>query len=172
MTSSALYNKLLSLAQTHAEPESLEQILAIRAPDARHAWGHKHLVSKNPGLADIMDNNAFTAHLHSSGPYIEGKGAKVHEIIVDEHKRKAVIHMSYFLAAKGSEETVEQDLVWVLTFTEETEEERSGNLDGILINESVEFIDASTGMRVGSMARALYGELSEDVRGSITVTEW
>lgn len=77
--------------------------------------------------------------------------------------------MSYFLIPTGSTETVEQDLIWVLKFTDEGETE--GGVDGVLIKESVEFIDAAASSRLGSVVRSLHGELKEDVRGGITLKE-
>ncbi|KAK7053040.1 hypothetical protein VNI00_004361 [Paramarasmius palmivorus] len=163
MAPSALYSKLFSLAQAHAEPKDLDQILNIRSRDAIHAWGHNYLVSKNPGLADRMDNDAFEAHLINSGRYLDMGSSQVHDIIVDEHKRRAVIHMSYFLKPKDSKEMVEHDLIWTLKFTDEDKE------DEILIKESVEFIDAAAGARVGAIVQEIHGEIDELTRGSITL---
>jgi hypothetical protein len=166
---SPLYDKLLSLAQAHASPKDAAHILSIRAPDALHAWGHNYLVSRNAGLQDRMDNAALNAHLHSTGPHIAGARTEVHDIVVDEHQRKATIHMSYFLTPTGSDETVENNLIWTLKFTEEGEVE--GGVDGVLIKESVEYIDAAASSRLGSIIRSLHGELKEDVRGGITLKE-
>ncbi|KAJ6542883.1 hypothetical protein B0H19DRAFT_841523, partial [Mycena capillaripes] len=110
-----------------------------------HYWGHNHLVSKNPCLQGL-DNAALEAHLQSTGMLLESLGGEVTDIIVDEHTRKATLRMSYFLKPKGSEETVENDLIWVLKFTEEGEIE--GGADGILIKESTEFIDATASARL------------------------
>ncbi|KAJ7146129.1 hypothetical protein C8R44DRAFT_756653 [Mycena epipterygia] len=169
MTPSPLYSKLLSLSQAHAVPDDLAHILAIRAPDAIHAWGHNYLLSRNPGLRDRMDNTAFEDHLKTTGPYLDHDRSEIHDIIIDEHKRKSVIHMSYFLTPTGSTETVEQDLIWVLKFTDEGETE--GGVDGVLIKESVEFIDAAASSRLGTVVRSLHGELKENVRGGITLKE-
>lgn len=169
MAPSPLYSKLLSLAQAHANPKDEAEILSIRSPDARHAWGHNCLVSRNPGLQDRMDNAAFRSHLHTTGPYLDDGRSEVHHIMIDENQRKAVIHMSYFLTPKGSKETVENDLIWILKFTDEGEVE--GGVDGILIKESVEFIDAAASSRLGTVIRELHGELNEGVRGGITLKE-
>lgn len=157
MAPSALYAKLLSLSQSHAIPKGgAAELLAIRSIDARHLWGPKYLVSKNPKLGESMDNDSFKAHLYSTGPYLaSSSSSKVHEIIVDEHKRNSVIHMSYFLTPKGSEETVEQDLIWRLRFTDEGEVE--GGIDGVLIKETVEYIDAAASSRLGTVIRSLNG---------------
>ncbi|KAF2136025.1 uncharacterized protein K452DRAFT_292746 [Aplosporella prunicola CBS 121167] len=169
MAPSILYTKLHTLAQAHATPRSLDHILSIRAPNAVHAWGHNYLVSRNARLQERMDNAAFKAHLLSTGKYISASRSVVHSITVDEHARSATVHMSYFLSPKGSEETVENDLVWLLRFTDE--EEVPGGVDGVLIKESVEFVDAAASARLGGWIREVHGELSEDVRGGITLKE-
>ncbi|RDX56214.1 hypothetical protein OH76DRAFT_605557 [Lentinus brumalis] len=173
---SPLYARLHYLAQSHALPRDVDELLTIRHPSATHAWGHNHLVRNNAGLQDRMDNAAFAAHLASSGRYLTSptENAKVHEITVDEHKRTAVVHMSYYLMAKGSsdDEVVENDLIWLLRFTEEAEQE-VGGVDGVRIKESVEFIDASASARLGTLVRAANGgqEVGGDVRGGITLKE-
>ena len=96
----------------------------------------------------------------------------MHDVVVDEYKRTAIVHMSYYLMAKGSagDEVVENDLIWTLKFTEEAEQE-AGGLEGVRIKESVEFIDASASARVGTLVRSVHGELAEGVRGGITLKE-
>lgn len=177
---STLYAKLRELALAHAQPDSVKQILAIRHPLAIHAWGHNYLVQHNPGLQDHMDNAAFAAHLASTGRYITyaPQGEKVHDVMVDEWERVAVVRMSYFLKAKkaggeseGESEVVENDLIWTLRFTQETEQEISG-IDGIRIIESVEYIDASASARLGTLVRVeTGGEIGDDVRGGIVLKE-
>jgi hypothetical protein len=173
---SPLYTKLLSLSQSHAEAKSFEEIFTIRSPDAIHAWGHNYLVSRNQGLQDRMDNDAFKSHLLTTGPYLddEAGSAATHDILIDERKRKAVIHMSYFLVPKGSEEKVENELIWLLKFTDPDEKELKdpSDVDGILIKESVEYIDAAASSRLGTVIRKLNGgKLNKDVRGGITLQE-
>ena len=164
MAHSVLYKKLLNLSNMHANPSSLEEILAIRSPNAIHAWGHKYLVSRNTKLSEYMDNKTFQAHLNSTGPYIRDSTSEVHAIIIDEHQRMSIIHMSYFLRPAQSNETVEQDLIWMLKFTDNKE------VDKILIKESVEFIDAAASSRIGEIIRDIHGDLNEDVRGGITLS--
>jgi hypothetical protein len=163
MAPSALYKKMHALAQMHAVPDSMGQLLAIRAPDAVHSWGHNYLVSRHPTLADRMDNAAFLAHLKSTGLYLGFGGSQIHDIIVDEQKRQAVVRMSYFLMPQGSEETVEHDLIWLLKFTDDEDAEV------VLIRESVEFIDAAASARLGTVIRSLHGDLEAAVRGGITL---
>lgn len=71
--------------------------------------------------------------------------------------------MSYLLRAAGSEEIVEQDLIWTLKFTDHQQVEE------VLIRETVEFIDAAASSRIGEIIRAIHGEVNEDVRGGITL---
>lgn len=163
MPPSNLYNKLLDLSRKHANPSSLDEILAIRSAEAIHAWGHRYLVSRNPKLGERMDNDAFEAHLKSTGPYLASGEGTIHGIIVDEYQRTSVIHMSYLLQPAKSDEKVEQDLIWTLKFTDEED------VDKILIKETVEFIDAAASSRAGEIIREIHGEVKEDVRGGITL---
>uniref|UniRef100_A0A8H7XN08 glucan endo-1,3-beta-D-glucosidase n=1 Tax=Psilocybe cubensis TaxID=181762 RepID=A0A8H7XN08_PSICU len=163
MNPSILYKKLLYLTTKHAQPSGLEEILAIRSSDAIHAWGHNYLISRNPLLADRMDNEAFKAHLLSTGPYIGDSTSKVHAVTIDEYQRTAVLHMSYFLRPAKSDEIVEQDLIWTIKFTDDEDVEK------ILIKETVEFIDAAASSRLGEIIRSIHGEIAENVRGGITL---
>lgn len=166
---SPLYTRLHTLAQAHAVPDSLDHILSLRSPDAIHAWGHAYLVAKTPALQKRMDNAAFKEHLISSGPFFSGSRTQVHEIIVDEERRRAVILMSYFLTIKGSgkdsgkEETVEHDLVWTLAFTD-------GEGEDVLIKESVEYVDGAAGARMSALVREVHGGQPDGVTGSIGIT--
>lgn len=82
-----------------------------------------------------MDNEAFKAHLKSTGPYLNvAQESIIHSIVVDEHSRQSVIHMSYFLRPVKSEEAIEQDLVWMLKFTDDQDDNK------VLIKEAVEFV--------------------------------
>lgn len=166
MAPTPLYHKLLELSTKHAEPSSLEEILAIRSADAKHAWGHNYLVARNPRLSDHMDNREFEAHLTSTGPYLDSDKSAIHSIVVDEHQRTSVIHMSYFLRPVKSNETVEQDLIWTIKFTDHED------VDKVLIKESVEFIDAAASSQLGEIIRGSHGEVAENVRGGITLREY
>lgn len=75
----------------------------------------------------------------------------------------SVVHMSYLLRAEGSEEVVEQDLIWTLKFS--TDE----LVDEILITESVEFVDAAASARVAEIVRGIHGNVKDDVRGGLTI---
>lgn len=163
MEPSPLYARLLDLSSMHAKPTNLEELFVIRSPDAIHSWGHNYLVRRNPKLGERMDNEAFRAHLHSTGPYLQSGDVKVHDITIDEFRRTSVIHMSYFLRPAQSNETVEQELIWTLKFTDDKA------LDNIFIKESVEFIDAAASSRVGEIIRTIHGYIRDDVRGGITL---
>lgn len=71
--------------------------------------------------------------------------------------------MSYLLRPVKSSETVEQDLIWTLKFTDHED------VDKVLIRETVEFIDAAASSRLGEIIRGIHGEIGEDVRGGITL---
>ncbi|KAJ7632606.1 hypothetical protein FB45DRAFT_509436 [Roridomyces roridus] len=164
--SSPLYSKLLSISQKHATPASLEQLFSIRAPHAIHAWGHNYLLSRNPKLANRMDNDSFMSHVLISSKYLDTESLKIHDIIIDTESRKSAVHMSYFLVPKGSTETIENDLIWMLKFTDDDE------VDKVLIEESVEFIDATASARMGTVSRQMHnGELDERVRGGLALQQ-
>ncbi|KAK8854647.1 hypothetical protein IAR55_003386 [Kwoniella newhampshirensis] len=141
MAPSALYQRLHSLALSHALPSTLDEILSIRSPTAVHSRGHAHLVSLHPLLGEKMDNAAFKNHLLTTGPYLsalsskeEGRTTRVHSITIDEWERRGTVHMSYFLLPKGPDldqdkeedrhdamvrvTVTEQDLIWTLKFTD------------------------------------------------------
>ncbi|OJD33861.1 uncharacterized protein BKCO1_27000102 [Diplodia corticola] len=172
---SPLYRHLHTLATSHALPHSVDHLLSLRHPSATHAWGHAHLVRTNPLLGDVMDNAAFAGHLASTGRYVASAapGATVHEVVVDEWRRRAVVRMSYHLCAKrgaeggeGGAEVVENEVVWTLAFSSEEE------VGEVRIVESVEFVDASASARLGTLVReANGGSVGEDVRGGITLRE-
>lgn len=96
--------------------------------------------------------------------------AKISDIIIDEHRLKASVRMSYFLTMKdetgGAGEMVENDLVWVLSFVK-TEGE---GYDGWRVKDGIEFIDAAASGRMGQLAReANGGTLPEDVKGGLSI---
>ncbi|KAF5388623.1 hypothetical protein D9757_004781 [Collybiopsis confluens] len=165
MPPSDLYSKLWSLSDTHCNPPDLETILSIRSPDAQHGWGHNHLLHLNPVLKGLMDNEAFKAHLLNSGSYLSALDKLTElDIIVDEHQRKASIRMSYFLQAVGSDEVVENDLIWLLKFTDDED------VDKVLIKESIEFVDSTANFKVTRLAKENKGELNQNVTGGLAIT--
>lgn len=115
-----------------------------------------------------MDNAAFARHLQSTGPLLTVASTEVHEILVDEVQRKAMIHMSYYLVPVGeSKEVVENDLIWLLSFTGPGEVQ--GDPEAVLIKNSVEFVDATASARIGVLIKAAQGPLRDDVRGGVGV---
>ena len=165
MSPSDVYNRLLDLAKKHAEPSSPDEVINIRTPDAIHTWGHKYLVSCHPvKLGEQMDNKTFRAHLTGADPYVAACTTVVHSIIVDEHQRAATIHMSYNLQPVQSDEKVEQDLVWMLKFTDDEAIEK------ILIKETKEFIDPTAGERFGQIVQEKLGSrVSDNLRGGLSL---
>jgi hypothetical protein len=83
-------------------------------------------------------------------------------------KRKATIHMSYYLVPVGdSNEVVENDLIWLLTFTGSGEVQ--DDPEAVLIKNSIEFIDATASARIGVLIKATQGPLKQGVRGGVGV---
>jgi hypothetical protein len=164
MAPSQLYSQLYELAKRHGEGDD---ILSIRSPDATHAWGHNRLVSLNPTLQDVMDNEAFAAHLNTTGRLLAGFNHKIHHIIVDEHQRMATIRMSYYLSTITSDEVVENDLIWTLKFTKQGE--IKGDPNAVLIKESIEFVDATANARLGALIRDAQVKIGKDVKGGLGI---
>nr|CEG04738.1 unnamed protein product [Fusarium clavum]CEG05824.1 unnamed protein product [Fusarium clavum] len=164
MAPSQLYSQLYELARRHGEGDD---ILSIRSPDAKHAWGHNRLVSLNPTLQNVMDNEAFATHLKTTGRLLAGFNSKIHEITVDEYQRMATIRMSYYLSTLISDEVVENDLIWTLKFTKQGEVK--GDPNGVLIKESIEFVDATANARLGALLRDAQVEIGKDVKGGLGI---
>lgn len=67
--------------------------------------------------------------------------AKLSDALVDETKREVMLRVSFFMRAKGVEEVVENELVWVLGM-----EEQDGQ--GWKVCRSVEFVDGAAAGRL------------------------
>ncbi|KXJ88598.1 hypothetical protein Micbo1qcDRAFT_166665 [Microdochium bolleyi] len=163
MAPSELYTHLLDLAQRHAAGAD---ILSLRHRDAVHRWGHARLVSQHPCLQHALSNADLLAHFQSTGKLLESCKGETHDIMVDEHQRKATIWMSYFLVTVASEEVVENDLIWTLRFSDEEK------VEDVRIVESVEFIDATASGRANQLLRQAGVEIGEDVMGGLGVVLW
>jgi hypothetical protein len=177
---SALYTHLRQLTVHYLTTTSLDTMLSLRTPDSTHSWGHNHLVSLNPALGPLNSNAEFESHLTSTGPYLAGCETAIKDIMIDEWAMKSTVRMSYFLTPSGpplsqlqekstneaGTETIENDLIWILTFTNPITPD---DLDGIRIKDSVEFIDATASARFGQIARRNHGSLNPVAKGGITV---
>lgn len=73
--------------------------------------------------------------------------AKVSDVLVDETKREVMLRVSYYMRAKGVEEVVENEIVWVLGVEEQQEGEWR-------ISRSVEFVD---GVAAGRLRELMMG---------------
>lgn len=177
---SPLYAHLHTLASRHAAGGP--DLLTLRHPDAIHRWGHAHARRQHPSLQAELTNDGLKAHFASTGPLLVSCTGKVHNIMVDEHQRRATVWMSYFLTTvagkgegDGAREVVENDLIWTLRFSggdgggEGGEGEEEENLEDIRIVESTEFIDPTASGRANELLRRAGVEIGEDVVGGLGV---
>lgn len=113
---------------------NIDRIKKIRSSIGfEHSWGHNYLVSTAPPLAAKLDIEGLIKHLCTMLPHLESWDIQITDISIDELQRRAVVRGSYFMRAKGAQETVENDLVWFLTIEE----------DGKKVQKSMEFLDAA-----------------------------
>lgn len=113
-------------------------MMALRTPDAKHSWGHAAYVQSRKGLLHEMTNHEFTRYMEWHAGVVQGATAQIHEILVDEHKRTAVVRMSIFLTVAGEEDSLEQDMIWILRTNEKAD----------LMTETIEYVDAVTAMKL------------------------
>ncbi|KAJ1328046.1 hypothetical protein MN608_07382 [Microdochium nivale] len=164
MAPSKLYTHLMHLAKRHADGDD---ILSLRHPDAVHGWGHARLVSQHPPLQHRLTNDGLLAHFESTGRLLASCRGETHDIMVDEHQRKATIRMSYHLVTiappPGGGEVVENDLIWTLRFSGEDD------VADVRIIESVEYIDPTASGRANQLLREAGVEIGDDVVGGLGV---
>lgn len=134
-------------AKDESQPDRMDfsRIRALCAPNFRHSWGHKYLVSTKPFLQGTPDVDGFINHLSTMLPRLEGFDAGVTDVVVDEVKIMAILRISFRMRPKDVEEVVENDLLWMLGM----------NRDGKLVEKSVEFID---GVAAGRLAELMMGK--------------
>lgn len=58
------------------------------------------------------------------------------DVLVDEVRKGVMVRVSYYMKAKGSEEAVENDILWILDM-----EERTDGKEGMWVKQSKEFVD-------------------------------
>lgn len=150
--STPLYHRLRATAETFAHAFDTDactgsmdkaRIMAVRTTTCTQSWGHAFYVSSRPGLQGSIDNDAFWSHLSGMANKLETVGSKVHDVIVDESRRAAMVRMSFFITARGAEETVENDMVWFLEMDE----------TGDRIEKSVEYMDGEASKRLGELIK-------------------
>lgn len=76
--------------------------------------------------------------------------AKISDVLVDEAKREVMLRISFFMRAKGVEEVVENEIVWVLGMEEQGEKEQGQ----WKVCWSVEFVD---GVAAGRLKELMMG---------------
>ena len=120
---------------------------ALCSPDFQQSWGHHLFVSTKPQLSGKRDIDGFIDHLSFMLPRLESWDNKVTDIVVDEMKRTVVVRASYYMQAKGVQEKVENDLMWMLKMNE----------DGKKIVKSTEFLDGSAMERLAELMKGAEG---------------
>lgn len=141
-TYSRLFNTAQDFINAFAKDPSLplqmdfDRIGALCAPDFQHSFGHNYAVSLAPPLQGSRDFDGFIAHLQSMLPALESWETNITDVTVDETLMKVFLRISYYMRPKGAskDETVENDLLWLLEMTEVAGEVR--------ISKSKEFVDA------------------------------
>jgi hypothetical protein len=124
-------------AQAHdaTQPHGMNfaRIESLCASDFEHSWGHNYAVSLNPRLQGTFSFAQFTKHLEAMLPNLDSFEITVTDVTVDEMLRKVVLRISFWMLAKGAEERVENDLVWVVEMDEEGKKVRRSRefIDGI-----------------------------------------
>lgn len=123
-------------------PSMISTFLSFRTSDALHSWGHNYFVAHSPILPKgKVDNDTFMTRLNFVLPLLEVMHCDVQDIIVDTRNLKAVVRVSLFMKPRGSEVTVENDLVWFLKLKEVEGE--------VKIVESTEFVDVEAANALG-----------------------
>lgn len=149
---SHLYTQLRDAAETFVvaydfpagQTPNIEGMKSTRSSTYTQRWGHARLISQNLMLQGVIDMEGFLRHLEYLMPNMESVSSKIHDVLVDEHKRKVTVLMSYFLRPKGAEEAVENDLVWILEIDDSGEKVQSG----------IEYMDATAFSRIGELIQA------------------
>jgi hypothetical protein len=115
------------------------RVRAVRSQNYAHTWAHNYLVSKIPGLSDVLDVDGLIHHLNNMTANLDSWDTDVTDVMVDEVRKKVIVRASYWIQPKGLEK-VENDLIWFLDLVEE---------DGAWkVSKSVEFIDGLATVKV------------------------
>ncbi|KAF2111084.1 hypothetical protein BDV96DRAFT_582497 [Lophiotrema nucula] len=161
LSASSLYQTLHATAielvksqeQTPERPERMdhERIRAIRSENRfEHTWGHNYLVSTRPHLSGTHDVDGFIKHVGTMLPKLESWDTDIRDVVVDEFAKRAIVRASYWMKPKGSEEPVENDIVWFLDMEE----------DGKRVKKSVEFVDAAATGRIMEIMMKQAGQVN------------
>jgi hypothetical protein len=152
-TYKALHATALAFLPSQSDNPSLPtridfpRLTALCTPTFTHSFGHAYFASLSPPhLHGALSLSAFTTHLASMLTRLETWEAKVSDVLVDETKREVMLRVSFYMRAKGVEEVVENELVWVLGM-----EEHEGEWK---VCRSVEFVD---GVAAGRLRELMMG---------------
>lgn len=120
-----------------------DRIIAIRTADYRHRWGHNYFKSDKPGLNHTLDIDAFIEHLESMSPNLKSVQTKVPDIFIDETRKAATVRSSFYMTPSGADETIENDIVWLLEMDQ----------DGEKVASAIEFIDVAAAKGIGELVK-------------------
>jgi hypothetical protein len=118
--------------------EVLEAMMAQRASTCKQRWGHAVTVSQMPAIQGQHDNETFGRHLLTMVPHIKSVSSPIHDVLVDEPRRKVTVQASHIIWPKGAEERVENDLVWILEIAKDEDK---------VVN-AIEYLDALATQRI------------------------
>ncbi|KAH3952016.1 hypothetical protein HBI56_148590 [Parastagonospora nodorum] len=133
-------------AQDPSQPQRMnfKRIEKICTTDYEHSWGHNYAVSMNPRLQGTYSFSHFTKHLEAMLPNLESWETTVTDVLVDEAKMKVMLRVSFWMVPKGSQASVENDLLWMLEM----------NHEGRKVKKSTEFVD---GIAAGRLKEIMMG---------------
>jgi hypothetical protein len=117
----------------HPQRMDFDLIKSVVTNDFKHTWGHNYAISLNPRLQGTHSFLLFTKHLEAMLPNLESWETTITDVIVDEVKRKVMLRASFIMVAKGMQEGVENDLLWILEMDDEEGKVRKSTefIDGI-----------------------------------------
>lgn len=144
-TATAFAHSTSPSQKTENQKEDAKHILSLRTPDCITSFGHRFFASGNPMTSRALSNDEFLANMGRMTPFLADWSAEVHDVLVDESRRSAVVRMSFHMTVKGANgaanETVENDMVWFLEMDE----------SGQKVRRAVEYLDAAATGRIGAL---------------------
>ena len=152
MSPSPMYSKLRSTAiafvhSSDIDPATNEldkdRVRAIRTSDYRHSWGHNYFKSQRPALNHTLDLDAFMSHLETMAPNLKSVETRVPDVLVDEERRSASVRSYFYMTPEGGDETIENDIMWLLEMDE----------TGERVKGAIEFIDAVAAKSIGELVQ-------------------
>lgn len=121
-------------------------ILSFRTPDCMIEFGHRLFASSNPMTNKALNNDEFLANMAPVLPFLSSVQTEVHDILVDERCRRATVQMTFHMTVRGAgedgkDETVENDMMWVLEMDDSGRRVRRGK----------EYLDAVATGKMGKL---------------------